>query len=261
MPRGALSHVLHVGPNRKQREQGAQNILALGNPRHRLHVERMNGKNRRDECAPGRSFTRAIENPEQQYGIQNVEKHTRDVVPARIKTVDLRIQHMREPCQRMPVRLELSGQRPDDALRGQAGGYVRVLINVIGVVKINETVVPDLSVDEEIDRNEAERDPDDRSISSWQRRHFRRRRLLDRRRRGNKDRNPRHAGSGSDRHMGAAKDREARLFSDTVHPNGRHFRVSPAKIADLLRSSGSGPFGHRIVRGQIRVRRQWLWRR
>ena len=45
-------HVPRPRQKREQSEERAQNILAFRHPRHRFHVQRMQGKQRRDKRAP-----------------------------------------------------------------------------------------------------------------------------------------------------------------------------------------------------------------
>ena len=90
---------------------------------------------------------RAIQHPEEQQRIQQMNRDVDVVRAGGIVAEELPIQRMREPCQRMPVRGIARRQRPLDGLPMQAGLDVNVLGDVVGVVVVGEGLSVDGVVD------------------------------------------------------------------------------------------------------------------
>ena len=44
-----------------------------------------------------------MQNPQQQQGVRRMQEQTGKVMPTRIQTEELAIQHMTHPCKRMPI--------------------------------------------------------------------------------------------------------------------------------------------------------------
>src|SRR5262249_2268098 len=72
----------------------------------------------------------------------------------RLHTEKLAIQHMRNPCQRMPIRRVSRTKRPDDIGPGQSCDDVRVLEDVIAVVNVDEVMPDDWQVAEKCQKTE-----------------------------------------------------------------------------------------------------------
>lgn len=67
--------------------------------------------------------------------------HVHEVVPAGAKAEELNIQHMREPCQRMPVaRMADIGECPFQSLPADSGEDLPVLGNVTVVIEAEERI-------------------------------------------------------------------------------------------------------------------------
>ena len=70
------------------------------------------------------------------------------VMPTGVEAVDLAVEHVRQPGQRMPVGDVDVREDPRGAADRQAGGDVRILVDVLIVVEIHELVADRLTEDE-----------------------------------------------------------------------------------------------------------------
>jgi hypothetical protein len=84
-------------------EESGKNILSLGNPGDRFHVERMKGKQSRYKSAFPLRFGHPVENEKEQQRICNVEQEISQMMPSRFQSKELNIEHVGHPCQGMPV--------------------------------------------------------------------------------------------------------------------------------------------------------------
>ena len=90
-----------------------------------------------------------------------MEQHVRCVMPAGVHAVDLRVEHVRNPGQRMPVAGVESRERPGDILPAQPGLNVRVLPDIIRVIEMNELKRDHRVIGRGDDRGEENADPED----------------------------------------------------------------------------------------------------
>jgi hypothetical protein len=63
------------------------------------------------------------------------------MMSARIKAVNLAVQHVGNPGQRMPVGRMDVGKSPDDSLGSQTQGNLGVFEDIFVIVKINELIM------------------------------------------------------------------------------------------------------------------------
>ena len=137
-PGGPLPDPPSVRPHRAQPEGGAQDVLPLRHPRHRLHVRRMNRKQRRHPEAAQPSSGQIPEDHEEQQGVENVQNQTRRVVTRRVQSEERHVGHVRQPRQRMPVRFVPRREGPLHPGPRQAVADDRVRIHVGVVVEDDE---------------------------------------------------------------------------------------------------------------------------
>ena len=87
---------------------------------------------------------------------QHQEQHDRrggvqddiaEMVPPRPQAVELAVEHVGEPGERMPVGGVRGGEGPGDAVGGQAARDMRVLVDVVAVVEVDEAVPEGLAKD------------------------------------------------------------------------------------------------------------------
>jgi hypothetical protein len=108
----AKAIITAIGPERQQAEQRAQNILALGNPGDRFHVQGMQREQSRHEPTAPRKTRDSSQKEIEEQGVAQVEDHIDEVVEPRIRAGYLAIQHERKPCERVPVGGMERSERP-----------------------------------------------------------------------------------------------------------------------------------------------------
>ncbi len=134
-------NIAQVGAHRQQPKEGAQDVFALRDPRHRFHVGGMPGKERRHHGArPNRSGHRP-QNSKKQQRVGQMEKQAREMMAGRQQAVQPAIQHVRKPGERMPVHGPTRGQRPSHAFRRQSLPHLGVFRHVNRVIVIDELAV------------------------------------------------------------------------------------------------------------------------
>ncbi len=129
-----------VGPEREQEEAAAHDVLAFGDPDDGFDAERMPGKERGGEDGGPIGAGEAAENEEDEDGVERVPEDARQVMSESDLVVELPIEHVGEPGERMPV-IGVAGEGPDDARPGEAGADVGVVGDVARVVVVEKPVV------------------------------------------------------------------------------------------------------------------------
>ena len=156
-PHAPAPDVRHVGGSAQQRQERAEDVLALGDPGHRLHVERVQGEERGHHgAAPGRAGER-LQQGEEQCGVQGVEEDVGCVVAPGRQAEDLHVQHVGDPGDRVPVLVALE-QGPGQARGREATVDVDVPRHVVAVVEAHELEADRLCVEAQGDCEERERD-------------------------------------------------------------------------------------------------------
>ena len=123
-----------VRPHGEQPEQGGQDILPFGHPGHGLHVEGMQREERRHESARPEGLGHAAEDEKKEEGVGDVKKNVHQVMPPRIQSQKLDIQHVGKPRHGMPIGRMAGGQCPFQAFHRKSRldmgvfGYVQVII-------------------------------------------------------------------------------------------------------------------------------------
>ncbi len=121
----------------------------------------MDRKDRRHESAPPQEAGHLKQDQKKQNRRRRVEQHIRQVMSGRIQPVKLAIQHMRKPGERMPIGRMQMGKGPDDASSRQTARDVRILKDVIAVIKIDELMMNRLAEDHPGDCGQKKADPED----------------------------------------------------------------------------------------------------
>ena len=106
-------------------------------------MQRMQRKERGHQGAAPERARQALEQPEQQQAVDDVQQQTRDVVAAGPEPVNLAVQHVRQPRQRMPIAGVHTRERPLDASQRQASLDARVAADIVRVVKVDESLLCD----------------------------------------------------------------------------------------------------------------------
>ena len=135
--------IVDIGPQGQHPEQGAQDVLALRHPGHRLHVQGMDRKQGGHKgTAPG-SGRQAIEDAEKEQDVGQVQQQVGQVVAEGPGPKEFCIELQRQPGQRVPVAGVEGRPGPMHVRRGQAGQDVTVLQHIDAVIVIDEAVEAD----------------------------------------------------------------------------------------------------------------------
>src|SRR5436309_10870754 len=81
------------------------------------------------------------------------------MMPRRIETEDLAVEHVRHPRQRMPVRGVARDEGPEHVRGRETAPHVKVLRDVLAVVVIDEVAAEEARIGERRGGREDERDP------------------------------------------------------------------------------------------------------
>src|ERR1700719_3292715 len=101
----------------------------------------MNSEKRRHEHAAPERARHLPEDEEKENRVRRVEQHIGEVMPARAEAVELAVQHVGKPGERVPVRRVRLGERPDNSFARQPAKDLRILIHIRAVIEIDELVM------------------------------------------------------------------------------------------------------------------------
>ena len=99
---------------------------------------------------------------EQEDGGGRMEQHAAQVMAPGGLLIDLPVEHVRQPGERMPVGGVEMAEGPDHVLPAQAAGDVRVAIDILVVVKVHEAVPDGPAEDRQDGHQEEATDQQDR---------------------------------------------------------------------------------------------------
>ena len=135
--------IADIGAEREQEEERAEHILALRNPGDRLDMQGMQREQRRHHEAAPEGTRHPPQQQEQQQRIGDMKPHTYQVLCPRLVAEELKVQHVGDPGQRMPVTGVAALECPGNVLPLQAALNVRVRSNVIRVVVVDVAMTSD----------------------------------------------------------------------------------------------------------------------
>src|SRR5579864_2293692 len=131
----------YIGEIRSETEKQecrTHQVLALSNPGYRLNVERMHGKQDPSKEARQGCLRGGAPPQEHQHRVERMDGHIDDMKCARIQSKEADVDHVRQPCQWVPVRRVPSRQCPAKPGPRQARSYLRIVDNVRGIVPVDE---------------------------------------------------------------------------------------------------------------------------
>ena len=131
-----------VAQERQQGEEGAEDILAFGDPGDGFHVEGVPGEQRGDERAGPQRGSQPEQQEKEQGRIGGVEEDADKVVRPGVEPKERAVSHVGDPGQRMPVARVPGGQRPAEAGPGQPLLDRGIVRDVVVVVVIDEGMRP-----------------------------------------------------------------------------------------------------------------------
>ena len=95
--------IIDVGPHAQEEEQAAQHVLPLRHPGHRFHAQRVQGEDRRRQGAGPNVAVIFLSSKSKSRLLAACRATLRRMVPRRPRAVNLAVQNMGKPGQRMPV--------------------------------------------------------------------------------------------------------------------------------------------------------------
>ena len=145
--RRALARVADVEEEREEAEEGAEDVLALGDPGDGLHVERVEGEEGGDDEARPGARGHHDEGEEEKERVGEVEGEVDEVMGAGVEAEELAVEHVREEREGVPVGAGVGGEGTGDAPGAKPLLYSRVFGDVGVVVVGDEAEAVDLGVD------------------------------------------------------------------------------------------------------------------
>ena len=97
------AYAARVRPQREQKEEGREDVLALCHPGHGLHVERVEPEERRHRDASPQSPAHEEQDMAQEHRIEHVEQEGGGMVPSGVEIEELHVDHVGDPGERVPV--------------------------------------------------------------------------------------------------------------------------------------------------------------
>ena len=108
-----------VGQQGQHPEEGAEHVLALRHPGHRLHVQRVDGEERGHQGARPQAAREEGQGQEEQRDVGRVQRHARRVMARGVEAEELDVEHVRHPGERVPVGRLHRGEGPGHRLGAQ----------------------------------------------------------------------------------------------------------------------------------------------
>jgi len=149
--------VKRVGPQGEHPEEGAEHVLALGDPGDGLHVQGVQGEQGGGEGASPPGLRHTLQGEEEQDRVERVKEHVDEMVGAGTGSEQPAVEHVREPRQRVPVPQGRRCEGPLHAVRRQAALHDEIFLDVERVVVIDVVEGPDLRVEGRRQHRESDR--------------------------------------------------------------------------------------------------------
>jgi len=104
-------------------------------------MKRMERKQSGDKCAFPELACYFIQNKKQQKRVCNMKQEIYKMMRTGIHSEQLTVQHVRYPCQRMPVGGVKGGTRPNEVVRRQSFLNMKVISDIFSVIKKDEVKI------------------------------------------------------------------------------------------------------------------------
>jgi hypothetical protein len=141
-----LPAVCRIHPDGEESEAGAKDIFAFGNPGNGFNVDGVQSEEGGNKGAAPVRAGHLLEQAKEQQRVEGVEKKIGGMVSGGVEAVELAIEHVGEPGQRMPVAGVAGGKSPTPALQAETALDHEVLSHIVRVVEVKELAVADLPV-------------------------------------------------------------------------------------------------------------------
>src|SRR5215216_5347995 len=132
-----------VRADRQQEKERTQYIFALGNPSDGFDTKRVQRKQRSDGGASPMCLGKGPQQKEEQDDIGDVECQANEMMRAGAQAEELAVEHVGQPCERVPIARVSGCECPRYAIPGQAGLDVGIGGDVITIVVVYKVVVSD----------------------------------------------------------------------------------------------------------------------
>ena len=126
----------------------------------------MYGKHRRNKCAAPQSTRHAFQRDKQKDHCDRMKKNVRKMVGSGAQPEELTIQHVRNGSHGVPVHGMDVRECPRDTRHTQSAGYVRVFIDIMRVVVVNEVVPQRLAENTPREQRQADANPEPRRLAA-----------------------------------------------------------------------------------------------
>ncbi len=124
----------------KEKKEGAEDVLALGDPGNGFHVQRMEGEERGDEKTGADAASNPCEDKKQHGGVQSVDEDAYEMMTGRIQGEKLIVEGVGKPRDWVPIGGGGCGEGPSDGGPTQAAADVRVAGDIYTIVPKDEAV-------------------------------------------------------------------------------------------------------------------------
>src|SRR6266480_2943179 len=159
---------MQICREREHEEDSAQNVFAFLDPNDRFRPQWMNCKNRGDKrTSPDRSreFPQHENKQDDSCGMKN---NVRQMKQARIESVELELEHVRDVLERKPVRGRPMSECPFDPVQREASIYLRNFVNVFRVIEVDEWKFNGLAENEPNERDQTDANArDERALQNF----------------------------------------------------------------------------------------------
>jgi hypothetical protein len=118
----------------------------------------MEGEERGDERSAPDCAGHSPQQAEEQERVGDVKEEIGEVMAGGIETIELAIQEVREPGERMPVARVAGGEGPENVFAGQPGVDLGIIRDVLGVIVVVEFETGDWPIQGEGDQGEKHAD-------------------------------------------------------------------------------------------------------
>ena len=127
-----------IGSQREEKEKHAEDGFAFRDPRHRLHIDRMQSEERGDRQAAPSQARGTLQNQKQEHRVGRMEKYVGGMVAVRLQAENLAIESIRQPGHRVPVQSVRGAKSPKGGVPGESGPNLGIVRNVNLVVVIEK---------------------------------------------------------------------------------------------------------------------------
>ena len=140
---------MDIGGQEQEKQQPAQQVFTFSHPGHRFGPQRVDGEDRGHEGAHPQLPRQLPQDQQQQACRGGVQGDVGEMMPAGPQLIDLAVEHVRDPGQRMPVRAVEMREGPAHARPGKPCANRGIVVDVHIVINIHPVEGDRLAEDQE----------------------------------------------------------------------------------------------------------------